>query len=165
MNPQRILRLLGTALLLAGCAGGPYGPLAGGRLDGKPGESRGGNWDFAKSSEYVDLEVRENDPYSVTIHYYVVDGALYIEAGDNYWSRWRPMLWADPQARVRFAGKVYPVQAVEVTDPGEIARILPHFYAKDRDEPSDACRATWNPETCAFGGRFYRLDAPAPSPG
>ena len=69
------------------------------------------------------------------------------------------------KARVRFAGKVYPVQAVEVTNPGEIARILPHFYAKDRDEPSDACRATWNPETCAFGGRFYRLDAPAPSPG
>ena len=152
------LRLLCAALLLAGCAGGPHGPLAGGRLDGKPGEARVVNWDFAKSSEHVDLEVRGDDPYSVTIHYYVVDGALYIEAGDNYWSRWRPMLRADPQARVRFGGTVYPVQAVEVTDAAEIARVLPHFYEKDRDEPSDACRATWDPQTCAFAGRFYRLD-------
>lgn len=150
-------RLLSLIVLLAGCSG-PLGPVAGGSLAGKPMAGPPADWNFARASEYVDVEVRPSDPYSVKIHYYVVDGALYIEAGENLWSRWRPMLRADPRARVRFGDEVYAVLAVEVTDPDEIAGVLPQFYEKDMDEPSDACRAGWRPENCDFSGRFYRLD-------
>ena len=159
MSKQNILLLLMVLSFFPGCAGGPQGPIAGGRLVGLPASGAIHDWNFATPDEYVDLEVRGKDPYSVTIHYYVVDGALYVEAGDNYWSRWRPMLWADPIARVRFDGRVYPVRAVEVTEPAEVARVLPEFYKKDRDEPSAACRVNWDPDVCAFKGRFYRLDS------
>ena len=147
------------AVLLAGCSGGPWGPSAGGTLAGAPSRDTVEDWSFARSAQYVDLEVRPADPYSVTIHYYVVDGQLYVEAGDNGRSRWRPMLWADPQARVRFGEKVFSVTAVEVTDSAEIQMVLPTFYEKDRDEPSEACQEDWQPEECGFEGRFYRLDS------
>ena len=156
---MRVVVVVLAALGLAGCAGGPWGPIAGGSLAGERSSERIGNWAFARSSQYVDLEVRPDDPYSVTIHYYVVDGSLYVEAGDNGRSRWRPMLWADGRARVRFGDRVFPVVATEVTDPAEIQRVLPAFYEKDRDEPSDACRAAWEPAVCAFEGKFYRLDS------
>ena len=159
MRAQKNMGLILVSALLWSCAGGPQGPIAGGRLDGVAAPGGITDWGFAKSSQYVDLEVRESAPYSVTIHYYVVDGALYVEAGDNYWSRWRPLLWEDPMARVRFGEKLYAVKAVEVRDPAEVARVLPAFYEKDRDEPSDACREGWDPEVCAFTGRFYRLDS------
>ncbi len=145
-------------LALGGCAGGPWGPVAGGALAGAASRQPVQNWSFAESSQYVDLEVRPGDPYSVTIDYYVMGGRLYVEAADNGRSRWRPMLWTDPRARVRFGDRVFPVVAVEVTEPVEIQRVLPVFYEKDREEPSDACRVAWAPEVCAFSGRFYRLD-------
>lgn len=141
----------------AGCVGGPYGPIAGGRLAGAPGDASVRDWSFANANKYVDLEVRSDDPYSVTIHYYVVDGALYIEAGDNGRSRWRAMLWADPKARVRVGETVYDVVAVEVTDAAEITRVLPEFYEKDFASPSEACSETWTIDDCAFEGRLYRL--------
>lgn len=155
---MRRTSITALVLVLAGCAGGPWGPIAGQQLSGTRVAAPVENWNFAKSAEYVDLEVRPEDAYSVTIHYYVVGDALYIEAGDNGWSRWRPMLWADPRARVRFGDQVFPVSAVEVTEPEEIQRILPEFYAKDREEPGEACRIAWDPGVCAFSGTFYRLD-------
>lgn len=159
MSKQKTLGLLMALSFFLGCTGGPQGPIAGGRLGGVPVPGAIADWSFVKSNEYVDLEVRGEAPYSVTVHYYVVDGALYVEAGDNYWSRWRPMLWEDPIARVRFDDSLYPVRAVEITDPAEIAHVLPEFYEKDRDEPSAACRVNWDPEVCEFKGRFYRLDS------
>ena len=156
---MRSSTLLLVAILLAGC-GGPWGPLAGGRLAGTQASSPVRDWSFANEYPLMEIEVRPADPYSVKVHSYVVDGRLYVEAGENGWSRWRGMLHEDPRARVRFGETVYPVRAVPITEPSEIARVLPPFYAKDSDEPSPACRATWDAATCAFEGTFYRLESP-----
>lgn len=113
----------------------------------------------------MEIEVRPDDPYSVKVHYYVVDGRLYVEGGDNGYSRWRPMLWADPNVRIRFGDRVYPAVAVEVTDPAEAGKVLPSFYAKDRDEPSAACEKSWTVEVCRFEGRFYRIESRSSADG
>ena len=120
------------------------------------------DWTFVKSYELMEIETRPDAPYSVKVHYYLIDGRLYVEAGENSWSRWRPYLHADPNVRVRFGDGVYPARAVRVTDPAEIARVLPRYYEKDRDEAGPACRREWTVEACGFEGALYRLESTAP---
>lgn len=154
------MRLSIFALLLAalGC-GGPWGPLAGGRLSGVPASGPVDDWSFATASDHMEIEVRPADPYSVKVHYYVVNGRLYVEAGENGWSRWRAMVHDDPNVRVRFGDMVYPARVVAVTEPTELAAVLPEFYAKDRDTPSPECRKEWTVEACGFTGQILRIES------
>ncbi len=147
----------GLALLLVAC-GGPLGPIAGGRLSGVEVAEPVDDWSFASSFDLMEIEVRPSRPYSVKVHYYLVDGRLYFEGGANGWSRWRGYLRDDSRVRVRFGDRVYVARAVAVTDDAEIGSILPRFYAKDRDQPSPACAASWTVAQCGFDGQFYRLD-------
>ena len=156
----RAARLAVAGALLAAC-GGPLGPIAGGRLAGDVAPAPVDDWSFAAEHPHMEIEVRPQQPYSVKIHYYLADGRLYFEGGPNGWSRWRRFLDEDPRVRVRFGDRVYAGRAVAVTDAQEIGAVLPLFYAKDRDEPSPACAATWTLATCDFAGTFFRIE-PAP---
>lgn len=152
-----VRRSLSAWLLVAAC-GGPIGPLAGGRLSGEEVAAPVTDWSFAAEYPIMEIEVRPADPYSVTIHYYLVGGRLYFEGAPNGWSRWRRYLQEDQRVRVRFGEQVYAGRAVAVSDPTEIAAVLPVFYAKDRDQPSAACAAAWTVAACDFAGRFYRVE-------
>ena len=108
------LALLGAALLF-GCGGGPFFMFPGGSLSGEvaaPPE----DWSSVESA-FMDLEVRPGDPYSVTINYFVREGALYIDpAPDRTWGQY---LEVSDQVRVRFDdGLVYELRAVKVSEPG-----------------------------------------------
>lgn len=102
--------------------GGPFFVIPGGRLSGEEVTEPVGDWSFV-DDQFIDLETRPDDPYSVELNYFVRDGKLYIDPAEG--RRWLEYIRADPRVRVRFGGKVYPLEAVLVGKPGE----LPDFDA------------------------------------
>ncbi len=97
----------------------------GGALSGEVVTEPVDDWSFV-SEPFLDLETTPDDPYSVQINYIVRDGKLYIDpAEDRHWFEY---LKADPNLRVRFADKVYPVTAVLVGKPGELEGFDPDRY-------------------------------------
>jgi len=116
--PRRLLAL-GLALLASAC-NGPFVLLPGGRLEGEP-EPAPADWSFAGDAGTVQLETRPEDPYSVNVAYTVIDGRLYVNAGDTE-TQWVKNLTADPHVRLRMDGALYDLRAQRVTSPAEIAR-------------------------------------------
>jgi hypothetical protein len=103
--------------MLSIACGGPFGVFPGGRLGGDVVSEPPDDWSFVDSS-FMDLELRPDDPYSVTINYFVKDGKLYIDpAADRQWYQY---LKEDDRVRVRFGfeDRVYPLRAVLVSEPG-----------------------------------------------
>ncbi len=113
-------RLLAVPLILAalGC-NGPMGLLPGGELNG---ESRPApaDWTFAGDSGIVQLETRPEDPYSVNIAFTVLDGRLYINAGDTE-TQWVKNIASNPLVRLRLDGVLYELRTERVMDADEIA--------------------------------------------
>ena len=115
MRPAKHLAALGT-LLLAAC-GGPLLVFPGGELSGEVVREPVEDWSFV-DDRFVDLETRPSDPYSVELNYVVRDGQLYLDPAEG--RTWFDHLRADPDVRVRFGDRIYPVRAVKVGEPGEI---------------------------------------------
>ncbi len=112
------LFLNGLILLLVGTAcGGPFLIIPGGALSGEVVTAPVGDWSFV-DSQFLDLETRPDDPYSVELNYFVKDGTLYIDPAEG--REWFDHIRANPLVRARFDGKVYPLRAVLVGEPGEI---------------------------------------------
>lgn len=130
------VRWLSTAALLAalGC-NGPFGLLPGGRLEGdtRPAPTR---WDLESDTGTMQLETRPEDPYSVNVNYTLVDGTLYVNAGDTK-TQWVQNISANPEVRIRIRGTLYPSRAERVHDRGEVERFaiawtgLNGFWARD----------------------------------
>ena len=112
-----------SALLLLlfaapGC-NGPFVLLPGGELDGETGPAPS-DWAFAGDYGTCQLETRPDDPYSVNIAFTVLDGGLYINAGDTE-TQWAKNITANPLVRLRLDGVLYDLRAERVIDPEEIA--------------------------------------------
>ncbi len=105
------------ALLGAGVArlviNGPIGPLAGGRLTGNE-RVVPEDWRFTDDHDTIAVEVGPDDPHSVTVICFIVDGDLYIPAQDAADKDWPQMALADGRARVRIGEDLYPVRLVRV---------------------------------------------------
>lgn len=118
---KRYIRSLALSLfcvtgLALGC-GGPFFVFPGGALSGEVVTTPVQDWSFV-NDRFMDLETRPDDPYSVELNYFVRDGELYIDpAEDRTWHRY---IREDPRVRVRFGGRVYPLEAVLVGRPGEL---------------------------------------------
>ncbi len=112
------LFVLLLAFVPAGC-NGPILLLPGGSLDGDvmPAPS---DWAFAGEYGTVQLETRPEAPYSVNIAFTVMDGQLYINAGDTA-THWVKNIAANPLVRLRVHGVLYDLRAERVTDSAEIA--------------------------------------------
>lgn len=121
---QRTVWNVGAALFLGatllGACGGPLGFIPGGRLDGTtvPVDL---SWSGLGDSGIAEIETNPGDPYSVTIAYTVVDGQLYVNAG-NREKRWAKNTVDYPDVRLRIDGEIYDLRAIRVEDPAEIAR-------------------------------------------
>jgi len=109
--------LCGLVAVAALACGGPMGMLPGGPLRGEVVRQPVEDWSFVED-RFVDLETRPEDPYSVELNYIVRDGQLYIDPSEG--RRWLEHIRADPRVRVRFAGKIYLLEAVLVEQPGEL---------------------------------------------
>jgi hypothetical protein len=111
-----------AALLLAVAVSACNGPLVvfpGGKLSGDA-ASAPTDWSFAGDSGTAQLETRPEDPYSVNLVFTVVNGGLYINAGDTE-TRWVKNIEANPSVRLRIDSAVYDLRAERVTDAAEIA--------------------------------------------
>lgn len=121
---MRRLFALGCSLLALGC-GGPFLVFPGGELSGEVVSTPAAGWSFA-ADEFVDLETRPSDPYSVELNYVVKDGALYIDPAEG--RRWLDHIREDPRVRVRFGEKIYLANAVLAGRPGELAGFDPSRF-------------------------------------
>ena len=102
-----------SLFVLGGC-NGPFILLPGGQLDGTL-EPTPKSWDFVGAYGTFQLETQPRDPYSVNIAYTVIDGQMYINAGDSE-TQWVKNIAADSNVRVRLDQKLYDVRAERVTD-------------------------------------------------
>jgi len=136
--PARAGTLLVTLALAAASCGGPFHFIPGGALRGRVVETPVADWSFV-TDRWVHLETRPDDPYSVQVNYVVIDGALYLDASEG--RRWLDDIRADPRVRVRFAGNVYPLEAVLVGRPGELEGFPDHAWVY-RLEPRPITPAT-----------------------
>jgi hypothetical protein len=118
---KRLLALSFALFVSFGC-GGPFLVFPGGELSGAVNTDPVTDWSFV-TDEFVDLETRPSDPYSVEINYVLKDGALYIDPAEG--RRWLDHIREDPRVRVRFSGKIYLARAVLVGKPGELAGFDP----------------------------------------
>jgi len=120
MEPRRV-RTVATLVTLAGSfslgCGGPFLVFPGGELSGVVVSEPVVDWSFV-DDQFVDLETRPSDPYSVELNYVVRDGQLYIDPAEG--RRWLDYLREDPNVRVRFGDQVYPLKAVLVGKPGDL---------------------------------------------
>jgi hypothetical protein len=111
-------RLMCALAAFAGACGGPVQLIPGGELAGTVVAQPVEDWSFA-DDRFVDLETRPKDPYSVKLNYVVKDGQLYIDPAEG--RTWFDHLRANPNVRIRFGDSIYPVTAVLVGKPGELA--------------------------------------------
>jgi hypothetical protein len=116
------------AVLLSGLAVGtvarlsePIGSFPGGRLSGEVARPPVSGWSFLGEFERIQLEVSPETPRSINVHSFVHDGTLYVGA-DFYFpfKRWVYEVMRDSRVTVRARGKLYPMRAVRVSDPGEV---------------------------------------------
>jgi hypothetical protein len=112
----KCLPLLFYIVVLAAC-GGPFLVFPGGQLSGEVVNEPIDDWAFVDDS-FVDLETNPSEPYSVELNYIVRDGQLYLDPKEG--RKWLVEIRRDPLVRVRFSGKVYPLQAVLVEQPAEL---------------------------------------------
>ena len=110
-----------VCLALVSCTG-PFLAIPGGRLSGTEAPQPVTDWS-AFDAPILALEVRPDDPYSVELRGYVVDGKLYLDPAEG--RRWLDYLRADPNVRVRIDGRVYRMRAVLAARPGEMAGFDP----------------------------------------
>ena len=115
------LRRLVPALLvaLAGAAcNGPAGLLPGGQLDGET-RPTPTDWSFAGDAGTAQLETRPEEPYSVYIAYTILNGHVYVNAG-NTETRWVQNMVANPDVRLRIDDAIFELRAERVVDGDEI---------------------------------------------
>jgi hypothetical protein len=115
--------MIAVSLCLA--CGGPMLMFPGGELSGEVVQEPVEDWSFVTES-FVDLETTPYDPYSVQLNYIVRDGKLYLDPAEG--RAWFDYLKEDPNVRVRFGDKIYPVTAVLVGRPGELEGFDPDRF-------------------------------------
>ena len=131
--------LLPAFAVLAGC-GGPLGPLPGGRLSGAEVACPSA---FPADVREIEIEVRPDDPYSVTTWNVVQGGRLHIPADFlNPVKRWPYYLKADPRIRIRTGALVYACRATRIEDPEVIDALRLAAARKYEIDPEGAAAST-----------------------
>ena len=105
------------------------------------------DWSFSDDQETIAVEVRPDDPHSVTTVCFVYDGVLHVPAQKGSEKQWTAMALDDPRVRVKVGGTIYPGRAVRVVpdDPAPYMAALAKKYAArlgdgdaaDRELPPD----------------------------
>ena len=119
-----------------GC-NGPTLLLPGGRLDGEA-MSAPPDWTFADDYGTVQLETQPEDPYSVNVAFTIIDGRLYINAGDTE-TQWVKNMTLNPLVRLRLNEAIYDLRAERVTDEQEIIAFARAWTSQSmfRRDPSE----------------------------
>ena len=128
---------------------GPFGYIAGGRLDGPVAVFPDDPSVWADLLT-VELETNPKDPRSVTVGLLVVDGVAFVPATlTPNTKRWPRDVERDGNVRVRVDGRIYRARATRIHDPRLHERLANAGQRKYQPSFFDPER-TW----------FYRLDSP-----
>jgi len=122
MNLSQHASLRGRVFALGLAAGfgllgnDPCGPVPGGALDGEVVSEPIDDWGFASDHGRCQLEVRPAEPHSVTTYCFADGAVLYVPAimGDS--KQWTKLALANPDARIRIGGRLYPVTLERLVD-------------------------------------------------
>lgn len=112
--------LIAYLLVLPAC-NEPFVYFSGGRLAGEQAPLL----TLPTSNGVMQIETLPEDPYSVNIGFFVLDGKLYIDpAADRQWYQ---NILIDPTVRIRFDGheQVHPMLTIIETDPTILAEFDP----------------------------------------
>ena len=92
----------------------------------------------------MQLETNPSDPYSVNIAYTVMDGRVYINAGDTE-TQWVKHIANEPRVRMRLDGVLYALTAKRVTDEATIRRFGEAWTAQSmfRRDPAELEGEVW----------------------
>ena len=139
---------LALALALGGCSG-PFGPIAGGELQGASAAAPS-NWDKIGMVEHVQLEtIHRGQPRSVLIWVGAVDNRLYIatsliSGSSNPGERtWVKNVADNPNVRLRAAERIYRLKAVRETDPIRLEAARSAMMSKYGVEADEQSKAAW----------------------
>lgn len=127
-----------AALLAARRSDGPVEMIPGGPLSGEPERGPEPDWSFAESLDTVELQVSSSPPRSILTGIVVHEGVPYLPVTLAPLKRWPSVLARDPRVVVRIEGRLFEREAVEVTDPELLARLIsvgqskygPPFHAR-----------------------------------
>ncbi len=100
---------------------GPLGPIPGGPLQGQVESTARPDWSGIE--DVIEIEIRPDKPWSLSVWNAVIDGELYIPSAMGAKRRWPAVALADPRVRVRTGGKIYERRIVKVEDGALRSRI------------------------------------------
>jgi hypothetical protein len=137
---MRVFRLLAVSLALLALIGclDPSEGRPGLRLTGEVAPLPG-DWSFTDAQQEIAIEVHGilGVPHSVTIWCATLDGALFIGSRDPQTKHWTAWADANPNVRLKIAGKIYEVRLTPLDDAATIAR-LQDAYGKKYALPAPA---------------------------
>lgn len=108
---------------------GPLGPIPGGAFVG-PVRSNP-NPDWSRIGDTLEIEIRPDEPWSLTVWGVELDGELYVPHASGPIRRWVPVALEDPRIRVRTNGEIYERTLVQLDpDDPRRARILAALVEK-----------------------------------
>jgi len=119
----------------------PIGPLSGKQLSG-PEADYPVNWDFTNDHQTVALEVRPEDPHSITVVCFMHDDKLIVPSRDPSSKAWPKWILANPKARLKVGRDVYRVKAtkyIPLDQEAVAASIIakyPQLAERDPNEPT-----------------------------
>ena len=125
----------------------PIAIIAGKQLTGSE-AAYPADWGFSDAHDLIAVEVRPDDPHSVTTICFVFDGVLHVPAQNGSEKEWTSMALDDPRVRVKVGGTIYPGRAVRVT-PDDLAPYLAVMAKKyaarlaDRDPDQEPPADVW----------------------
>lgn len=133
------IRFLCAASFVTLLGNQPCGPIPGGALEGPVHVEPVRDWSFSDAHPRCLVEVRPEDPHSVTTSCFADEGALYVPAimGDSkHWTHWAI---EHPHARVKIGDEIYPVTIERVEDAAARRRAARAGYRKyqGQDPPED----------------------------
>ena len=109
--------VLGALIVLAGVLypfrRDPIAMGAGKELTG-PEVAYPADWSFSDAYSFIAVEVRPDDPHSVTTICFVHEGVLHVPAANGGEKEWPSMVLDDPRVRVKIGDSIYPGRAVRV---------------------------------------------------
>jgi hypothetical protein len=133
----------------------PIGGFPGGALTGERVTESVSDWSFAEGLEEIQVQVWPPDPRSMTTHFFIHDGHLYVGADFLFpFKRWVHLVEEDDRVILRIEGKLYPRRAVRVRDPQEFEGVMGAVARKrgvEREE-LEFLTEVW----------FFRMDARGP---
>lgn len=97
------------------------------------------NWEFSRQHNFVNVEVRPDNPYSVTTTTFLLDGDLHIPAMQGSTKQWPQYVLVDSRVRIKIDDVIYPANATLVSqDAGNLVlgAATEKFLAAGRQAPA-----------------------------